>query len=127
MAVQVYTSVSLEPVTCYSCGAIFGMDSDFHQNRKNDHKIFYCPNGHGQHFTGESQAEKYKRLLETERTRVQWERDQREATERSLAAQKGQVTKLKKRVGKGVCPCCNRHFENVERHMASKHPEMVSA
>jgi hypothetical protein len=22
-----------------------------------------------------------------------------------------------------VCPCCNRSFQNLRRHMATKHPE----
>lgn len=30
---------------------------------------------------------------------------------------------IKKRVGNGVCPCCNRTFENLSRHMSCKHPE----
>lgn len=32
---------------------------------------------------------------------------------------------IKKRVQGGACPCCNRHFVQLERHMATKHPEIV--
>ncbi|WP_159103999.1 hypothetical protein [Rhodopseudomonas sp. B29] len=49
-------------------------------------------------------------------------RDQREAAERRAAAARGQVTKIKNRVGHGVCPCCNRTFANLARHMAGEHP-----
>jgi hypothetical protein len=28
-----------------------------------------------------------------------------------------------KRVNAGICPCCNRHFTDLERHMKSKHVE----
>jgi hypothetical protein len=27
------------------------------------------------------------------------------------------------RIGNGVCPCCNRSFTNLRRHMTTKHPE----
>lgn len=30
---------------------------------------------------------------------------------------------MKNRVANGVCPCCNRHFENLERHMKGQHPD----
>jgi hypothetical protein len=33
---------------------------------------------------------------------------------------------MKKRAVAGVCPCCNRHFRELERHMASKHPKYAS-
>jgi hypothetical protein len=29
---------------------------------------------------------------------------------------------MRKRIQSGVCPCCNRTFENLGRHMKSKHP-----
>ena len=96
---------------------------------------FYCPYGHRQHYAeGESQAQKLRR----ERDRLQqrlaqkddeitWQREARERAERSASAMKGQVTKLKKRASAGVCPCCNRSFENLARHMASKHPDFAEA
>ena len=40
-------------------------------------------------------------------------------------AAKGQISKLKKRASAGVCPCCNRSFQNLRRHMGNKHPEFV--
>ncbi|WP_165394478.1 helix-turn-helix domain-containing protein [Pseudoxanthomonas winnipegensis] len=30
---------------------------------------------------------------------------------------------MRQRVMNGVCPCCNRTFENLRRHMHDKHPE----
>jgi hypothetical protein len=30
---------------------------------------------------------------------------------------------VQKRVGNGVCPCCNRTFEDLARHMKVKHRE----
>jgi hypothetical protein len=45
---------------------------------------------------------------------------------RSHAATKGHVTRKKRqleRVASGVCPCCNRSFVNLRRHMKTQHPE----
>lgn len=36
---------------------------------------------------------------------------------------KGEVTKLKKRIANGVCPCCKRSFCNLAAHMKTQHPE----
>jgi hypothetical protein len=30
-------------------------------------------------------------------------------------------------VANGVCPCCNRTFQNLARHMAGKHPDYEEA
>lgn len=57
-----------------------------------------------------------------ERRRADRMRDEKEAAERRVSAAKGQVTKLKNRTAAGVCPCCTRSFENLKRHMATKHP-----
>ena len=71
---------------------------------------FFCGYGHGQMFA----------VGESEETKLRRERE--ETTERRLNATRGVVTRIKNRVGHGVCPCCNRSFTNVARHMASEHP-----
>jgi hypothetical protein len=83
----------------------------------------YCPLGHSWIISGEGEAAKLRRELEAERdyrARVVAQRDQAEA---SLRATKGVVTKLKKRVSAGTCPCCNRTFQQLARHMKTKHPD----
>ena len=89
---------------------------------------WWCPNGHHRVYR-ESEAEKIgrerdrlKQQLAQKDDEIRHQRDLREAAERSAAARKGQVTRLKNRAAAGVCPCCNRSFENLRRHMTSKHP-----
>lgn len=113
---------TLELIHCGECGVPFGLSDEFMAERKRDHKTWYCPNGHARHYPGITDAEKIRRL-EAERTHL---RDQRDAAERSRAAQKAQATKLRgklKRVENGVCPECNRSFQDLARHMASKHKD----
>jgi hypothetical protein len=37
--------------TCCKCGTVFAMDEELQALRKRDGDSFYCPNGHGQHYT----------------------------------------------------------------------------
>ena len=48
--------------------------------------------------------------------------------ERSHAATRGHLTRAKKQVHRaehGVCPHCNRSFQNLARHMQTKHEREV--
>lgn len=104
------------------CGIDFAMPAQYKERKREDHSLFYCPNGHPQHYTGETEAQKFRRLYEAqERTTVFWREDSREK-ERRLIATKGVVTRFKHRVANGVCPCCKRTFPNLAAHMKTKHP-----
>ena len=93
-------------IDCCRCGVLFGVPEGLHREFRDDsNRWFYCPNGHQQHYGKE-----------------QKERARREHHERRAATFKGHVTRIKNRVGRGDCPCCNRHFDNLQRHMATKHP-----
>lgn len=122
MPTQTYSG-TLVLVTCCNCHVPFGMSIDHYNDRREDHQGFYCPNGHRQHFTGPSEKEQLRRQLKWAEADAVHQRDQREAAERSNRALKGVVTKTKRRVGKGVCPCCTRSFQNLADHMATKHPD----
>lgn len=121
---------TIEVEECCNCHMQFGMTAAFIKQRRDDHKAFYCPAGHGQNYTGETEAEKLRRenqrLIQRMAERdddVKHARDQRDHAQNQTRAFKGQVTKIKNRVGNGVCPCCNRTFANLANHMASKHKD----
>jgi len=116
-------SIGLVTIECAKCGITFAMPSVYERARRNDHDTFYCPSGHGNHFPGKSEEEKLRDRLASERNLREGAERRADATERSLRATKGVITKMKKRIGAGVCPCCNRHFTALERHMATQHPE----
>lgn len=128
------TTVTLVPITCSyeGCGVTFALDESYRHARQQDHKTWYCPNGHSRYYPAKSDVEKLsdelaasRRIAENERTRRQREQERREHAERQRAAARGQVTKIKRRIGRGVCPCCNRTFADLGRHMAGQHPEFV--
>lgn len=111
---------------CCNCGVPFALSRYLKAERLNDHRNFYCPNGHPQHYTGKTDAEREREARErAERMLASREEDLR--IERiSHAATKGQLTKTRKRVANGVCPCCHRTFQQLARHMKAKHPEHVA-
>jgi hypothetical protein len=118
--------ITLEETSCCECGVTFAVPDTWLAKRRENGSGFYCPNGHGLAFK-KSEAAKLREQLEAEQRRVIRISNERDAAERSASAFKGQVTKIKKRAAVGVCPCCNRSFVQLERHMKSKHPDFEPA
>jgi hypothetical protein len=113
--------------TCHDCGVAYGLGAEFLKRRREDQRTFYCPNGHGAYFPEPkiTEADRLREQLEAARSLAQRERTRRELAERQRSAAKGQVTKIKRRIAHGVCPCCNRSFADLARHMAGQHPDFV--
>jgi len=114
---------------CYKCGIPFGVMSDLQRRRLEDGKDFFCPNGHSQHYTETEIQKLRKKVAEHEATisrreaQLESVRKERDTVERSRNVYRGKLKSVKTRVQHGVCPCCNRHFTNLERHMTAKHPD----
>jgi hypothetical protein len=123
---RVYLETLIHIIECANCNIDFGIGDDFMTRRRDDHEVFYCPNGHQNFYTGQSRAEKAEAALKRAEARALSWRDQAEVAERARRAQKGANTKLKKRIAAGVCPCCKRSFVNVARHMAGQHPDYTT-
>jgi hypothetical protein len=123
--------VSLVAETCCACGVVFAMAEEFYDQcqRAKSRKSFYCPNGHHQHYVGKSDAQKLaeaEERLRVERDNTAFWRGQEAQRQRQLSAARGQVTRIKNRIAGGACPCCNRTFVNLARHMETQHPDFTS-
>ncbi len=70
-----------------------------------------------------SSSRRRDRAAEYERQKLERERRLREHYKRSAQTYRGHLTRVRKRVGNGVCPCCGRTFKQFAEHMQSKHPE----
>lgn len=123
------TLVTLEAITCANCGVVFGIEEGHVKRLRSNGATFYCPNGHSNWY-GESAATKLaKQLAEAEKKAnlyqgyYQAEQSDHEYTRNRLNGTKGALTKLKKRVSEGTCPCCQKSFKVLAKHMAEKHPE----
>jgi len=119
--------VSIETTHCARCNIAIYLEESHLRNLRRSHAEFYCPNGHSLNFNGETEEERLKRELDRQRESTRRWRQDAEHFERSRNTYKGVVSKLKKRVGNGVCPECNRTFQNLQRHMCSKHPAFAKA
>lgn len=132
--ITINATTKLVTEICCNCGVMFAIPYELQQQllqkRGPNGKRFYCPNGHNQYYVGKSDAQRAKELeeqLHWSRTRNRGLEDQLEMSERSKAAYKGHLTRTKKRVGNGVCPCCNRTFQNLHDHMKTQHPEYTDS
>lgn len=115
------TTLILE--TCFDCGVPFGMSETLYRQRLDDSRTFYCPNGHGQHYTRRQNLEAE---LKAARSRARHLDDQLQATERSRRAYKGIVTKTKRKLVEGTCPAgCHAAFPDLASHLAAEHPDYV--
>lgn len=115
-----------EVVHCYKCSMAFAMPLDFQRRRLKDRGEWFCPAGHGQVYTGKSEAEKLREQLD--RSRADLER--KDARIAEVRRERDHIAKAHKkmrtRIVNGVCPCCNRSFENLRSHMATQHPDYGS-
>jgi hypothetical protein len=122
-----YPDVSINYTTlhCYKCGLPFGVPDYRVAELRRSHEGFWCPNGHEQFFSGKSDVEKLKEQLDAKERqlgqqtiRIETLRNDRDHHERCAT----RLRKKLERVKKGVCPCCNRTFQNLWEHMLVKHP-----
>lgn len=128
MATLTYTG-TLRIEQCW-CGIRHAIPEELYIEARDRGQRVYCPLGHVWVFgnTTQQELEKAQQKLADERRRVQATRELLAQEERSHAATRGHVTRKKKQLAKvraGVCPVdgCHRHFTNLDRHIATKHPD----
>lgn len=121
MTVVYNYSSCLVVLECCRCHIDFGLPEEMHNKARKDPSIwFYCPAGHHQHFpAGKSDEAK---LREAEAREVAL-RDQLHAAEADAEKTRGVLLRDRQRFANGVCPCCNRTFQNVLNHMRGEHPD----
>ena len=106
-------------VTSCWCGINLAVPSGLYSYAKNHKgKAIHCPLGHEFIFN-----DSFEEKLAQERMRHAATRDLLTQEERSHIATRGHLTRARKRAAAGVCPCCKRHFANVQRHVDSQHPD----
>ncbi|WP_308491064.1 hypothetical protein [Microbacterium terrisoli] len=122
---------TLQILVCGECQIRHAIPAEMYQDRLNNGGNWWCPNGHKLHFES-TENQKLEKQLSLEKLRRGWAetsltatRDQLHATERSLRGHKAAKTRIKNRIAAGVCPCCNRSFQDLHRHMAGQHPDFT--
>lgn len=114
----------INPLACADCGMPFGIDKEFEDRRREDHRTFYCPNGHPQSYGQRTEAEREKSRRINAEAELEHAREQRDYQKKQAASAKGQKTRIMNLIKAGVCPVCReRNFTNVRRHMETQHPD----
>lgn len=118
-------TITMVTEICCNCGVAFGLPSDLQDVLRNDpNKYFYCPNRHSQHYI-KSREQQLREEAERKLQQKENELANLSSSKIQLENELQKVQKKMKRVHNGVCPCCNRSFVNLQRHMKTKHPEVV--
>lgn len=113
-------TIQMVDMTCPSCGVSYAMPASLRAEREKDGRSFYCVNGHSLSYH-ETEAMRLRKMLDAANkdntAMAQQVRDAQLAEQRAV----DEAKRIKRRVKAGVCPCCNRTFQNLARHMATKH------
>ena len=107
------------------CGLVFGMSKRFQKASANNRTSFYCPRGHHLRY-GKGELDRLRDELAASEARGSARLKRLRSERRSHSATKGHVTRQKKRAAAGVCPCCNRSFVALAKHMKTKHPDYAA-
>ena len=116
-------TLTYETLSCGVCGVWFALTNDMHRRMLEEGVHCHCPNGHNIAYT-KTEVQKLKAELENKERELRAEKcarlaevNKREAAEKA----KFKAERKLKRVHAGVCPECNRTFQSLSRHMASRH------
>ena len=122
MGYAITQAITLETIDCCTCGIVFAMPDTMVRRMQATGGLFYCSNGHAQSYTT-SEGQRLREKLD-EQTRASTHMAER-AKQAEAAEQKAvrEIKRLNKRSAAGVCPCCNRTFQQLARHMKAKHAE----
>ena len=62
MSEQFNATLNLTTEVCINCGVVFALPCILREQLLENHKSFYCPNGHAQQFIGQTKDEEIESL-----------------------------------------------------------------
>lgn len=118
-------TVELSIVNCGECGGSYAINARYRSQCRDKGTGWTCPYckcswgyyKNNRHKDLEDQLERAQRDRDHYLSQVSHARRQRDNARNSHK-------KMRNRVKNGVCPCCNRTFQNLLKHMRTKHPEI---
>jgi RNase P subunit RPR2 len=112
--------VTINALDCPNCGVVFGITDEYEQRHRESGAYFYCPNQHYMSY-GESRLQNAERARDAAAGRAEQLALDNERLVNDLLDAAKEAQRLKRRAKAGVCSECHRTFQNVARHMATKH------
>lgn len=105
---------NLVTTSCW-CGINYAIPAPLDLVARENGQTVYCPLGHQWSYTEPEIPAMQKKLDAAVAAR--------RAAEDQLAAANRERERQATRTKNGVCPCCNRSFVQLARHMKSQHPD----
>ena len=128
MGYALQAGVELQTITCGGCCMTFAVPDVLMRRYRQEGITLKCPNPAcpwGGMVSRASENTKLKEELEATKRRLEFERLGRQAAEGAAEKERRKVRKLERRAKGGACPCCNRSFVALARHMKTKHPDFA--
>lgn len=114
---NIQVAVDLTQFSCGCCGGVYAINERVREHHEKKGTYWHCPYCQGSWGYAKGTEARLREELDAERRR------KADALSRLNEAEQAK-TKLErklKRVGRGICPECNRTFANLARHMNCKH------
>ena len=115
-------------IECGGCGVMHTVPQTKYDSCYREGGFWHCPNGCSRGWQHGADKQKIDNLRR-ERDRLKQDtarlHDEIAAEKQRVADAERKAAQVKRRALAGVCPCCNRTFTNMQRHMKSKHPNVV--
>ena len=118
--IRISTNVNLVTEDCCICGIVFAVPESKIRRCEDKGEVFYCPNGHSMVYK-ETTIDRLRHRLEHTEAALQTTSERLDGALKEVTNKNREITRIKNRVHAGVCTECHRHFENLERHMRTKH------
>lgn len=124
-------TVQLTEITCGKCGGVYALTERYRVNQYENGGSWTCPycqtwwgyTNNSENANLKQQVAQLQSAIEHKEALVSTLRKEKAGIERSRSAVRAAHTRTCNRVKNGVCPCCNRTFQNLMRHMHMEHPE----
>ena len=121
---------TLKVIQCGECGGVYALNKNYVDQKWTKGGYWTCPYCKCLWGYGESEIDRIKKELTHANNdsklfsnRLAREKASHEQTQMSLRAHKAAKTRIKNRISKGICPCCNRYFKNLHKHIEMQHPD----
>lgn len=111
---------------CGSCSVWHAFPKIIYEKCLEEGGFWSCPLGHQRGYQeGRNEREAVRRerdILKQQTARLE---DELKSAKVEIEKAHKETLAVKRRATSGICPCCNRTFANVQRHMKTKHPNVT--
>jgi hypothetical protein len=120
MNTALHLDVEFTRIDCGKCGSTYAINESYRKYRVEHGGYWNCPYCQCSWGYGDSALKRKEAELAAEKKRHSATLARLNET---IEAANKEAVRLKKRTEAGMCTCCNRTFQNLARHMATKHAD----